>query len=223
MSKNAVDFPKIIEKARNMMGCSQTEFGELVGIGKTTISNYETGYSIPSWENLERIADAMNISMVELLTFGETYTNVSKLTLPRNMQVTSDRIIPVLTRKMLKLYQKDVPFGGADKFISLPGSMLSGDGEYICFKAIDNSLKGDNISANDYLFVKVKNVACNNDIVVAQNCESDDVIIRKFMREGHIISFIPSRVTEKMSVIRTDERDKEYRIIGIVEKVLSSI
>lgn len=222
MSKN-INFAKIIEKARLLTGYSQTEFGDIVGVGKTTISNYERGYSRPSWELLGQLSDALDISMIELIAFGESDVNPHEFKLPRNLQMTNDRVIPVLSPKMIEFYRNDVPFGGADNFVSLPESMLSGDGEYICFKATDNSLKDDNISANDYLFVRMANCASDNDIVLAQNSETNDIIVRRFFREGHTVSFMPSRVTAKNSAIKVDERNQEYRIIGIVEKVLADV
>lgn len=51
-----------IREVRKFKKMSQTILGENVGVGKTTISNYETGYSLPDIETLAKIASTLNVS-----------------------------------------------------------------------------------------------------------------------------------------------------------------
>lgn len=56
-----------IKKLRELNKISQTELGKKVNVGKTTISNYETGYSKPDNDTLVMLADALNCSADYLL------------------------------------------------------------------------------------------------------------------------------------------------------------
>jgi len=51
-----------IKKIRTENGITQTELAKVLGVGKTTISNYETGYSTPDASILKRLSDYFNVS-----------------------------------------------------------------------------------------------------------------------------------------------------------------
>ena len=50
MKNQRINYSAIIKEARLSKGVSQEVLAERVGVRKTTISNYETGYSSPSPE-----------------------------------------------------------------------------------------------------------------------------------------------------------------------------
>jgi transcriptional regulator with XRE-family HTH domain len=58
---------KRIRLLRRSKGVTQTELGQAIGVGKTTISNYETGYSSPDTETLSKMAQYFNVSTDYLL------------------------------------------------------------------------------------------------------------------------------------------------------------
>lgn len=59
--------PERIKNERIKRGLNQTELATYLGIKKTTISNYETGYSSPDNENLKKIAQYFGVSTDYLL------------------------------------------------------------------------------------------------------------------------------------------------------------
>ncbi|MCY8107509.1 helix-turn-helix transcriptional regulator [Bacillus spizizenii] len=59
--------PKRLKQRRKAMGFTQTQLAEKVNTKKTTISNYETGYSTPSNEMLSDLADALETTADYLL------------------------------------------------------------------------------------------------------------------------------------------------------------
>lgn len=63
-----------IKESRTLKNISQTDLGKHVGVGKTTISNYETGYSSPDPDTLSRISEYLNVSSDYLLGI----TSISK-------------------------------------------------------------------------------------------------------------------------------------------------
>ncbi len=54
---------------------TQTELGKILGVGKTTISNYETGYSTPDAEMLKKIATYFNVSTDYILGLTDDLIN----------------------------------------------------------------------------------------------------------------------------------------------------
>ncbi|MEC3695512.1 MULTISPECIES: helix-turn-helix domain-containing protein [Bacillus subtilis group] len=59
--------PKRLKQRRKDLGLTQTQLAEKVNTKKTTISNYETGYSTPSNEMLSDLADALQTTADYLL------------------------------------------------------------------------------------------------------------------------------------------------------------
>ncbi len=68
-----IDIAKKIKDAREFRDMSQPELGRRCGWakGQTRISNYETGERKPGLLELETIASALDMSLVQLLYFGE--------------------------------------------------------------------------------------------------------------------------------------------------------
>lgn len=56
-----------IKALRNDKKVSQSELGDYLSVGKTTISNYETGYSAPDNEVLARLSKFFSVSTDYLL------------------------------------------------------------------------------------------------------------------------------------------------------------
>ena len=57
----------IIQEKRSSLGMNQSEFSNLLGVERSTISKWETGKSLPRAELLPKIAQILNCSVDELL------------------------------------------------------------------------------------------------------------------------------------------------------------
>lgn len=56
-----------IRKLRIDRGLNQGQLADMIGVGRTAISNYEKGVRVPDLETAERLADAFGISFGELV------------------------------------------------------------------------------------------------------------------------------------------------------------
>lgn len=74
--------PKRLKQRRKDLGLTQTQLAEKVNTKKTTISNYETGYSTPSNEMLSDLADALQTTADYLLgrTDNDSMTDNTSVT-----------------------------------------------------------------------------------------------------------------------------------------------
>jgi transcriptional regulator with XRE-family HTH domain len=55
-------FSKRLKEVRELRGFNQTELAKKAGLQSTAISHFETGGRAPSFDNLRRLADALNVA-----------------------------------------------------------------------------------------------------------------------------------------------------------------
>ncbi len=56
-------FPQRLKELRLKKGLTQTELGEKVGVKQNTLTNWENGKREPSFENLVKLADLLDVSL----------------------------------------------------------------------------------------------------------------------------------------------------------------
>ena len=61
------DYMEHLTRIREEKGLTQKELGRLVGVAEATISNYENGKRDPKLDKLVALADALNVSLDELV------------------------------------------------------------------------------------------------------------------------------------------------------------
>lgn len=73
---------KLLRKKHDL---SQSEFGTIMSVSNTTISNWETGFSKPSYEELKKLAQFFNVTTDYLLGIDEDKR--------RDMEVIKDYLV----------------------------------------------------------------------------------------------------------------------------------
>ncbi len=71
-------FNTILKETRKREKLSQKALGEALGLGQTTIANYESGLRLPTHENLLAIADFFHMSVEDLLGHHRTLPTVEE-------------------------------------------------------------------------------------------------------------------------------------------------
>jgi len=66
-------FPERLRKAREHRDLNQAELGKRAGLQVTAISHFETGTRKPSFDNLRRLADALNVTTDYLLGRADAF------------------------------------------------------------------------------------------------------------------------------------------------------
>ncbi len=74
MSSGNKVFGKRIKELRERKKLTQEKLAEKVGLDLQTISRIETGYYFTSFENLEKLANALDVTMADLFNFGHLKT-----------------------------------------------------------------------------------------------------------------------------------------------------
>ena len=70
LQKGGESLKNRIKEVRKEHGLSQTRLSELSGVHRVSIARYELGVNAPTAENLMKIAEAMNVSIDELVKKG---------------------------------------------------------------------------------------------------------------------------------------------------------
>lgn len=65
------DFPKNLKKYRKKKNYTQSDLAEFLHYGYTAIANYESGRNEPSFDDLMRLAEALEVSIDSLLGQSE--------------------------------------------------------------------------------------------------------------------------------------------------------
>ena len=84
-----MEFEKILRELRKAKHYTQEELARHLSVSKSTVSMYERGERLPSWEVLQKIADLFDVE-TDLLLGRE------KLTLPANVRPFQTKRIPML-------------------------------------------------------------------------------------------------------------------------------
>jgi len=73
MVSGNIEFGKRVKQLREMQNFSQEQLAELIGVEYQTISRIETGMYFTGYENLKKIAHALNVEIKDLFNFSEKY------------------------------------------------------------------------------------------------------------------------------------------------------
>lgn len=220
MKNKEIIYSSIIKTARESRRISQESLAQRIGVRKTTISNYETGYSNPNPEMVIKIASALGYTPAQMLELKHTKDN--HLNLPRTYQGVNDVFIPYIKTSNVSISTISNN-GYMDSYVTLPKFMLSDDGSYLCLTVVDNSMDADGIRRNDYVFIRKSVVFPTASVVLAVNLKTEEYIIRRYHADERRISLIPSSTSGDFPIISYDQDFPEYKIVGYVEKVLSNI
>ena len=100
-----------IKSYRKSNGWSQVELAKILGVGKSTIANYEKGYRSPRQNTIFQLADVFNISVDDL--FPTINAETSSDTSP--VQAIYDQLTPPRQAKALTYLEKQLLEQNEDK------------------------------------------------------------------------------------------------------------
>lgn len=82
-------FSENLSKLRELKGLSQTELGTLTGLTRTTIGRYETADGAPSFEAIEKLAEALGVDPLDFFISEEAEHAIEAL---EQIRITTKQI-----------------------------------------------------------------------------------------------------------------------------------
>ncbi len=100
MINHKKEFGKNLKKWRNLRGITQEKLAEKASTTAPTISSYESGSAVPSFNTMLRLAEALKISPVQLFAYDNKNLNIDDKEL-QYILVEKFKNIPFTKRKMI--------------------------------------------------------------------------------------------------------------------------
>jgi repressor LexA len=194
-----------IKKYRLIRNYSQEILGEMLGVQKKAISNYEAGQVKIDMHRLADVAEALNVSMALLLAGTEAFLGV-------RLDVADIIKIPILGF---------VPAGGPvmveenlEGYIDMARKFIKGDNDF-ALRIRGDSMDDVDIHDGDMVLVHPQPVAENGQTVIAR--VDGEVTCKRFYRsDGHC------RLEPANSKYKPILCDK-IEVIGIVTNVIKEV
>ncbi|MBQ7901495.1 MAG: helix-turn-helix transcriptional regulator [Clostridia bacterium] len=205
-----------IRHIRQKHNMSQNALGEKVGLGGTSISNYENKYSEPSMEILRKMADVFGVNISYFVDDGD-----ARFEMPRLSQSG-------VVSQMMPYYKIDNVNG-----ILLNDSKLS-DGyvlfpwkdtytnDIICTNIPDYAMAAAGFKQAEYIFVDTVSLPSCGDVSLIYDICNKKMLLRKYVTDGPMVMLVPDDYSKELPTIYTDKNDPDYQLIGPVVRWTNS-
>ncbi|MBR6729672.1 MAG: helix-turn-helix domain-containing protein [Clostridia bacterium] len=198
-----------LKKLRKSKGLNQEELAQLLGVRKTTISNYETGYSSPTNATLRQMAECLGVSISELL--GES----------PSMRESSS---PLSSMRHIPLYEVYPGTGltavQPDSYFTLPAVSLE-EGNYIALKISDERMSRAHLSSGSFAFIRRQPYVYDGDIAAAI-C-NEELVLGRFYRSAEGFMLVPESYNSAYHPLFFSKENESVTIIGKVIKSLETV
>lgn len=212
MNRSTVDFAKSIKQLRISMGLTQQEMADIINVRKTTICNYESGYSKPTITTLRLIMENFNLPSTYFFSDDEAKRKVSQ----KLLGVTIPFFDPTNVKALLN---KNKQF--ADSHMSLPLRLDCPRTGMIATCAPDNSMNLCGIKRGCGVIINTNKRPSDGDIFAA--IHSDALIIRKYHNNssGTYMSAESNRIPAGLSIESIPHEN--FKFLGTITKIIVDI
>lgn len=218
--REGMDAKLIGERIRQMRKdrhLRQSDLAKELGVRKTTISNYETGYSIPKREVLGKISKFFGVSM-DYLCASTDETKKYLQTMETYHQMEE---IP-----QYEYY----PFSSSDGTYPRPRTIRATrvsrhHAQDTTFSTVvpDNAMNRLRLCEGDEVLVKEQNYANVGQIVLAYLCRTGEVVIRRFYQNGQMITLMPDSTDRYYEPIMINVAEEPMEILGVISSAVIQI
>ncbi len=222
---SANEFGKILKKLRKTRGLNQEELAAVLGVRKTTISNYETGYSTPTGATMRQIADYFGVSLDIILppkpTFEDDLVGRKTASSPLlqeegPLEASNEKIIPVFE----KIYQNDkeiVPIFT----LKLPQGFIGG-GSFRGLIVADDRMDRAGLPASGIAILKEQPFADDGDLVAVAIGDAPALLGRLFVN-GNMATVVAESSNSAHRPVSFTLGDSSAQILGKVVTVIQSV
>lgn len=198
-----MSFPEKLKTLRESHNHTQQQLADLLGVRKSSISNYETGRSYPKRMVLLKLAQIYNIPPSSFLETEEPLKLASPI-------LFEDPIKKVFVYKSFSdcLLTEAASPGYC---ISIPADLI-GNGEYKAFVSPSGSI----------VIVDAKSLPIPGDVVFAKS-ESDEVIYGKYCANASSDAIISKYVGKKEEISVFDIKKDKITVLAIAVKIFDNL
>jgi repressor LexA len=203
---------QIIKALRREKHLKMYELGEAIGVSKSCISNYESGYNIPSRENLMKLSELFDVNIDYLL--GKTELR--------------DRFLKYIKGMMVPIFENDdieslVNFNESKiaGIINIPryNNVENDLKETFAVKVEDNTMNFANIIPGGYAIgVRDDDMTKNGIAVIVYNKK---IYIRRLHIFENHVTLIPDSYDKTHMPLQVEKSD--VKMIGYIKSVVHNV
>lgn len=211
MNTHEESFAKSIKNLRHSMGLTQQEMADIIGVRKTTICNYESGYSQPTINTLKLLMEKFDLP--------STYFFNDPLSKRRISQQLYGITIPFYEPTNIKgLLSKNKQM--MDSHLSLPMQLDCPKNGTIATCAPDNSMNLCGIKRGCGIIINTTKAPSDGDVFAAVH--NDNLIIRKYHNNysGTYMSAESTRIPAGLSI--EEIPGENFTFLGIITKLITT-
>ncbi len=213
MSKGDFHFAKCIKQLRTEYELSQKQLGEIIGVGKTTVCNYETGFSTPNMSVYKRLSQYFNKPMSYFMGIDSAKEKIKQTNVFGN-HIPFYRFLNANAMIEANEYARD-------SLCALPSAMIKGTGRLIATTAPDNSMNKCKIKSGSGVFLDTEAGLIDGCIIGAVH--NGTFMIRKYHIEGNERYLTAESTKIPPRLARSEIPDKDFHIVGVVVKALVDV
>ena len=135
---------KLIAKLRKKKGLTQSQLGEMVGVGDRAVSKWERGITLPNIAIINQLSEILGISSNELLSGKEKISTKSKDIKEKRYLLTIVPVILILVSIIIALSNKQKVY------------KIKTDNE-------DYNVLGKVVFTNNTVYISIDEIICSND------------------------------------------------------------
>lgn len=211
-------FASNLKKIREERGLSQSKLASLAGVNQTTIARWENKEIAPSIDNVEDLANALNISLPDLLGRDLRFDNATYM----KPIVDDNNMIQI---PVLGVIKAGIPIEAQQdilEYIEIPKTWLRGGKQFYGLKISGDSMFPKYHENDIVVFEDSRNYdihsAINKDCAVMVN--GDDATFKKVLINDDSITLVPYN-TGSYDIKMYSKNDiihKPVKIIGIARE-----
>lgn len=203
-------FGENLKHLRTGRHLTQNELAKEFHVAKTTISNYETGYSVPDISLLVQLADYFLVSIDDLIGRTSSFMDPEEVLYKKIPQVPLYRCL--VSPDLMDDNQK------IERYLATPDILLDGY-SYFAYTIEDNFLSDYSLVQGDIIYVRVEVTHQNEDLVFAFSELDKRVLIGKYYKEPNQIVLAIKGDRSKDIVIGHQRMSKNIKILGKIAGV----
>lgn len=211
-------FASNLKKIREQRGLSQNKLGTLAGVNQTTIARWENKEIAPSIDNVEDLANALNIPLPDLLGKDLRFDNATYM----KPIVDDDNMVQI---PVLGIIKAGIPIEAQQdilEYIEIPKMWLRGGKQFYGLKISGDSMF-PKYQENDIVVFEDSRtydpeLANNKDCAVMVN--GDDATFKKVLLNDSGITLVPYNTgTYNIKMYTKEDIEKKpIKIIGIARE-----
>ena len=203
-------FSSNLKFLREKKGLSQNKLAEKVGVNQTTIARWETEEIKPSIDNVEQIANALNIGLPELLISDLRFDNADIVDIPSN--TIKIPILGVIKAGIPIEAQQDII-----DYVEIPKDWTKGGKEYYGLKISGDSMYPKYDNDDIVIFLKTNEVISGKDCAVMVN--GFDATFKKVLFQNDSIILQPYNSNYQVQMFNKEQIEQlPVKIIGIAKE-----